>query len=76
VASTPGAPVAAFENVGKRMAGVQYHPEVLHSPHGQEVLTRFLYEIAGLKPTWTAANIAEQLIEDVRAQVGDGLALC
>ncbi len=76
VASTPGAPVAAFENVEKRMAGVQYHPEVLHSPHGQEVLTRFLYEIAGLRPTWTAANIAEQLIDDVRAQVGDGLALC
>ena len=76
VASTPGAPVAAFENVDKRMAGVQYHPEVLHSPHGQEVLTRFLYEVAGLEPTWTAANIAEQLIEDVRAQVGDGLALC
>ncbi|KXO96364.1 glutamine-hydrolyzing GMP synthase [Tsukamurella pseudospumae] len=77
VASTPGAPVASFENVEKRMAGVQYHPEVLHSPHGQEVLTRFLYEIAGLKPTWTAANIAEQLIEDVRAQVGEnGLAIC
>ncbi|MCS3778433.1 glutamine-hydrolyzing GMP synthase [Tsukamurella ocularis] len=77
VASTPGAPVAAFENADKRMAGVQYHPEVLHSPHGQEVLTRFLYEIAGLKPTWTAANIAEQLIEDVRAQVGEnGLAIC
>ena len=76
VASTPGAPVAAFECVERQMAGVQYHPEVLHSPHGQEVLTRFLYEIAGLKPTWTAANIAEQLIEDVRAQVGDGLALC
>ncbi|GAB3129202.1 glutamine-hydrolyzing GMP synthase [Tsukamurella serpentis] len=77
VASTPGAPVAAFENVEAGMAGVQYHPEVLHSPHGQEVLTRFLYEIAGLKPTWTAANIAEQLIEDVRAQVGEsGLAIC
>ncbi|GAA1090088.1 glutamine-hydrolyzing GMP synthase [Tsukamurella spumae] len=77
VASTPGAPVAAFENVGRRMAGVQYHPEVLHSPHGQEVLTRFLYEVAGLKPTWTAANIAEQLIADVRAQVGEsGLAIC
>ncbi|WP_308297530.1 glutamine-hydrolyzing GMP synthase, partial [Tsukamurella paurometabola] len=76
VASTPGAPVAAFENVEKKMAGVQYHPEVLHSPHGQEVLTRFLYEVAGLQPTWTAANIAEQLIADVREQVGDGLALC
>ncbi|MBM7366753.1 glutamine-hydrolyzing GMP synthase [Gordonia hydrophobica] len=76
-ASTPGAPVAAFECVAKQMAGVQYHPEVLHSPHGQEVLTRFLYDVAGLKPTWTAANIAESLIADIRAQVGeDGLAIC
>ncbi|MFT3714616.1 MAG: glutamine-hydrolyzing GMP synthase [Gordonia sp. (in: high G+C Gram-positive bacteria)] len=76
-ASTPGAPVAAFECVEKKMAGVQYHPEVLHTPHGQEILTRFLYEVAGLKPTWTAANIAESLIADVREQVGDdGLAIC
>ncbi|MFT4199554.1 glutamine-hydrolyzing GMP synthase [Gordonia sp. (in: high G+C Gram-positive bacteria)] len=76
-ASTPGAPVAAFECVERKMAGVQYHPEVLHTPHGQEILTRFLYEIAGLEPTWTAANIAESLINDVRAQVGDdGLAIC
>ncbi|WP_026919427.1 glutamine-hydrolyzing GMP synthase [Gordonia shandongensis] len=76
-ASTPGAPVAAFECVERQMAGVQYHPEVLHSPHGQEVLTRFLYDVAGLAPTWTAANIAESLIADVRAQVGDdGLAIC
>ncbi|GAB06492.1 glutamine-hydrolyzing GMP synthase [Gordonia amarae] len=75
--STPGAPVASFENTQRRMAGVQYHPEVLHTPHGQQVLTRFLYEIAGLQPTWTAANIAESLIEDVRAQVGEnGLAIC
>ena len=75
-ASTDGAPVAAFENVEKKMAGVQYHPEVKHSPHGQEVLTRFLTEVAGLEPTWTAENIAEQLIEDVREQVGDGHAIC
>jgi len=76
-ASTPGAPVAAFECAERRMAGVQYHPEVLHTPHGQEILTRFLYEVAGLRRTWTAANIAEALIADVRAQVGDeGLAIC
>lgn len=75
--STPGAPVAAFENPDAKMAGVQYHPEVLHSPHGQEILTRFLYEIAGLKPTWTAANIAESLVASVREQIGDdGLAIC
>ncbi len=75
-ASTNGAPVAAFENLEKKMAGVQYHPEVKHSPHGQEVLTRFLTEVAGLEPTWTAENIAEQLIDDVREQVGDGHAIC
>jgi GMP synthase (glutamine-hydrolysing) len=76
-AHSAGAPVAAFECPAKQMAGVQYHPEVLHSPHGQEVLTRFLYEVAGLEPTWTAGNIAEQLIETVREQVGpNGRAIC
>ncbi|WKD59783.1 glutamine-hydrolyzing GMP synthase [Corynebacterium caspium] len=75
-ASTAAAPVAAFENVAAKMAGVQYHPEVLHSPRGQEVLTRFLSDIAGLDRNWTADNIAEQLIADVKAQVGDGYAIC
>ena len=75
-ASTPGAPVAAFEDTSRKFAGVQYHPEVMHSPHGQEVLTRFLTEIAGLEQNWTASNIAEQLIDDVRNQVGDGHAIC
>ncbi|GAA1176365.1 GMP synthase [glutamine-hydrolyzing] [Corynebacterium glaucum] len=75
-ASTPGAPVAAFEDASRRFAGVQYHPEVMHSPHGQQVLTRFLTEIAGLEQNWTASNIAEQLIGDVREQVGDGHAIC
>ncbi|MBD1320997.1 glutamine-hydrolyzing GMP synthase [Gordonia hankookensis] len=74
--STPGAPVAAFECVDRRMAGVQYHPEVLHTPHGQQILTRFLYEVAGLEATWTAANIADQLIDQVADQIGDGLAIC
>jgi len=76
-ASSAGAPVAAFENVEKKMAGVQYHPEVLHSPHGQQVLARFLTQIAGIEPTWTASNIAEQLIDAVREQIGpDGHAIC
>ncbi len=74
--STPGAPVAAFENLERRMAGVQYHPEVLHTPHGQQVLTRFLYEVAGLEATWTAANIADALIDAVADQIGDGRAIC
>ncbi|MFZ2530581.1 MAG: glutamine-hydrolyzing GMP synthase [Rhodococcus sp. (in: high G+C Gram-positive bacteria)] len=75
-ASSVGAPVAAFEDRGRRLAGVQYHPEVLHSPHGQQVLSRFLHEIAGIPGAWTAANIAESLIEQVREQVGDGKAIC
>ncbi|MBD8029419.1 glutamine-hydrolyzing GMP synthase [Corynebacterium gallinarum] len=76
-ASSEAAPVAAFENVEAKMAGVQYHPEVLHSPHGQQVLTRFLTEIAGLEQNWTAANIAEELVEKIREQVGpEGRAIC
>lgn len=75
-ASTPGAPVAAFECPERKFAGVQYHPEVLHSPHGQQVLTRFLTDIAGLEQNWTASNIADQLVEQVREQVGEGRAIC
>ena len=75
-ATSAGAPVAAFECVERRIAGVQYHPEVMHSPHGQQVLTRFLTEVAGLEPSWTAANIAEQLVEAVREQIGQGRAIC
>ncbi|HWS93751.1 MAG TPA: glutamine-hydrolyzing GMP synthase [Mycobacterium sp.] len=76
VASSAGAAVAAFENRERRLAGVQYHPEVMHSPHGQQVLSRFLHDFAGLGSEWTAANIASALIEQVRAQIGDGHAIC
>ncbi|GFP50144.1 GMP synthase [glutamine-hydrolyzing] [Mycobacterium kansasii] len=77
VASSAGAAVAAFENRERRLAGVQYHPEVLHTPHGQQVLGRFLHEFAGIGAEWTPANIASALIEQVRAQIGDdGHAIC
>ena len=76
VATTDGAPVAAFEDVDRRLAGVQFHPEVLHSQHGQAVLEHFLYEIAGCQPTWTTANVIEDLVTAVRDQVGDGRAIC
>ncbi|EEN89435.1 GMP synthase (glutamine-hydrolyzing) domain protein [Rhodococcus erythropolis SK121] len=75
-ATSDGAPVAAFEDRARKLAGVQYHPEVLHSPHGQQVLSRFLHEIAGIPAVWTASNIADALIEQVREQVGDGHAIC
>src|ERR1700737_4158277 len=76
VAVSAGAPVAAFEDRARRLAGVQYHPEVLHSPHGQQVLSRFLHEFAGIGATWTPANIADALVEQVRNQIGDGRAIC
>lgn len=76
VAATAGAPVAAFEDRARRLAGVQYHPEVLHTPHGQQVLSRFLHDFAGIGAEWTTANIVEGLVEQVRTQVGDGHAIC
>src|SRR6516225_6295554 len=76
VASSPGAAVAPFENRGRRLAGVQYHPEVMHTPHGQQVLSRFLHDFAGLGAEWTAANIAGALVEQIREQAGGGRAIC
>jgi GMP synthase (glutamine-hydrolysing) len=76
VAASSGAPVAAFEDRSRKLAGVQYHPEVIHTPHGQQVLSRFLHDFAGIGATWTPANIAETLVEAVREQIGDGHAIC
>ncbi|MEJ2859400.1 MULTISPECIES: glutamine-hydrolyzing GMP synthase [unclassified Saccharothrix] len=75
-ASSDGAPVAAFEDRERRFAGVQYHPEVGHSPHGQEVLRRFLHEIAGIRPQWTTSSIVDEQVARIREQIGDGKAIC
>ena len=75
-AVSAGAPVAAFEDRERSFAGVQYHPEVAHSPHGQEVLRRFLHDIAGIRPQWTIASIVEDQVAAIRAQIGDGRAIC
>ncbi|GAA3245456.1 glutamine-hydrolyzing GMP synthase [Pseudonocardia petroleophila] len=75
-ASSERAAVAAFEDTGRRLAGVQYHPEVGHSPYGQQVLSRFLHEIAGIAPGWTTSSIIDDTVAAVRAQVGDGRAIC
>ncbi len=56
VASSAGAPVAGFENPARRLAGVQYHPEVMHTPHGQQVLSRFLHEFAGIDSSLDAGQ--------------------
>jgi len=76
VATSAGAPVAAFEDRSRGLAGVQYHPEVIHTPHGQQVLGRFLHDFAGIGADWTPASIAESLIEAVREQIGAGRAIC
>ncbi|HRA07119.1 MAG TPA: glutamine-hydrolyzing GMP synthase, partial [Propionicimonas sp.] len=75
-ARSPRATVAAFEDDERRLAGVQWHPEVLHSEHGQRVLEHFLIDIAGCRQTWTSDNIAEDQIARIRAEVGDARVLC
>ena len=75
-ASSAGAPVAGFENIATRSAGVQFHPEVGHTKHGQAVLEHFLYDIAGIEPTWTPASIVEDQVAAIRAQVGPKEVIC
>lgn len=75
-ASTAVVPVAAFENDEKRLYGVQYHPEVMHSTHGQQVLEHFLYRGAGLSPTWTMGSVIEEQVAAIRERVGTKRAVC
>lgn len=76
LAHTAGAPVAAFECCSRQLAGVQWHPEVLHSEQGQAVLEHFLRDIAGCDASWTSQNIVEEQVERIRAEVGDRQVLC
>jgi len=75
-AESQGAKVAAFEAPARGLAGVQFHPEVVHTPHGQKVLEHFLFDIAGCRPTWTMVNIVDEQVERVRAQIGGKRAIC
>ena len=76
VAKTAGAPIAAFENLAKKLAGVQFHPEVMHSEHGQKVLEHFLYDIANLTPDWTPAGIVDEQVVRIKEQIGDNQVIC
>jgi GMP synthase (glutamine-hydrolysing) len=76
LATTAGAPVAAFANEEKRLYGVQWHPEVKHSVHGQHVLENFLFKGAGLSPNWTTGNILEEQVDRIRQQIGDSKVIC
>ena len=75
-ASTTETPVAAFESRERRLYGLQWHPEVGHSQFGQDALKNFLYEGAGLEPTWTAGSIVDEQVAKIREQVGDAQVIC
>jgi GMP synthase (glutamine-hydrolysing) len=75
-ASSPSTPIAAFEDAARRLYGVQFHPEVAHTPSGQDILKNFLYEVAGAPPTWTPAAVIEEQVARIRAAVGSERVLC
>jgi GMP synthase (glutamine-hydrolysing) len=75
-ARTDSTPVAAMEDPGRGLYGVQFHPEVAHTPRGMDILKRFLYEGCRLLPEWTPANVIERAVERIRLQVGEAQALC
>jgi GMP synthase (glutamine-hydrolysing) len=75
-ASTSDTPIAAFEDATGKLAGVQFHPEVLHTEHGQAILKNWLINIAGCTPTWTTKNIAHDEIEKAKSVIGDKRVIC
>src|SRR6476661_1018885 len=76
LASSTESPVAAVEDVSRGLYGIQFHPEVVHTPYGQHVLTTFLEDICGCERTWSAANIIDEQVAAIRAQVGTGRVIC
>jgi GMP synthase (glutamine-hydrolysing) len=76
VASSGSTPVAAFQDRTRGLYGIQFHPEVVHTPHGQEVLKNFLYGVADADPTWTPAAVIEEQVDRIRARVGRDRVLC
>jgi GMP synthase (glutamine-hydrolysing) len=76
VAGSPSTPIAAFEDRERRLYGVQFHPEVRHTPYGQDVLKNFLFGVADAPPAWTPAAVIEEQVERIRAQVGPDRVLC
>jgi len=76
VAGSPSTQIAAFEAPETRQYGVQFHPEVVHTPYGQMLLKNFLYNVAGAPPAWTPAAVIEEQVERIRAQVGTDRVLC
>ena len=76
LASSTASPVAAFESTEHGVYGIQFHPEVVHTPYGQHVLTNFLEGVCGCDRTWSPSSVIEDQLERISAQVGDGRAIC
>ena len=76
LAASPGSPVAACESLERGLYGIQFHPEVVHTPFGTEILERFLRDIAGCTERWSPASLVSEQVEQIRAQVGDAGVLC
>jgi GMP synthase (glutamine-hydrolysing) len=76
LAASSASPVAAFESLERGVYGIQFHPEVVHTPYGQQVLSNFLEDVCGCERTWSASSVIDEQIERIRAQVGDGRAIC
>jgi GMP synthase (glutamine-hydrolysing) len=76
VAGSPSTPIAAFEDADRGLYGVQFHPEVVHTAHGTDILKNFLYRVADAPPVWTAAAVIEEETARIRAQVGSARVLC
>ena len=73
---TPDTPAAVIESPERRIYGMQYHPEVGHTPHGQQMLKHFLHDVCGARPTWTMSSVIETQVEAIRKQVGSERVIC
>jgi GMP synthase (glutamine-hydrolysing) len=76
LASSPSSPVAAYEFPDRGLYGIQFHPEVVHTPYGTEILTRFLRDVAGCEQQWSPQSVIAEQVEKIRAQVGEGRVIC
>src|SRR5205823_13109617 len=76
LASSGESPVAAFEDVSRGLYGIQFHPEVVHTPYGSAILKTFLEDVCGCDMSWSAASVVEEQVARIREQVGDGRVIC
>jgi GMP synthase (glutamine-hydrolysing) len=76
LAASTASPVAAFESSARSIYGIQFHPEVVHTPYGQQVLKNFLFDVCQCSGSWSARSVIDEQVERIRAQVGDGHAIC